>query len=334
MIFEKKFKMSRFAGLTLRAVLVLFKAPRFDRMPDMYSDTHFHFKSLREDEEWTRQGVLRAMARTGFKFALDIGTDCDDLQSRQELFENTFALMAGEEGGMSDVAACKNFLYFSAGIWPDPDSIKNRAACVETLKKNILAAKASSDPFRKKICALGECGLDHHWNPSGVDKRSQGDFDTAMVEAERELFMAQLQLAKELGLPVIVHSRDAAAETLECVKESGYGGRCVIHCYSYGVDEARKFLDLGCVISFSGSVTYAKKSKMEETRALAAYIPQERIFLETDAPYLAPVPMRGKPNNPNYIQLTYDFVAQARGVSARRLCEIVEENAKNFFDMA
>ena len=306
----------------------------------MYSDTHFHFKSLREDEEWTRRRVLEEMARSGFRFALDIGTDCDDLRSRQDLFEATFALMerggaeekAAEEGKAA-VAACKNFVYFSAGIWPDPDSIKNRAACVATLKENILAARASFDPFKKKLCALGECGLDHHWNPSGVDNRSQDDFDAAMVEAERELFMLQLELAKELDLPLIVHSRDAAAETLECVKESGWGGRCVIHCYSYGIDEARKFLDLGCVISFSGSITYAKKSKMEEARALAAYVPQDRLLLETDAPYLAPVPTRGKPNNPNYIGHTYDFVAAARGVGAEALAQTVYENSRAFFGL-
>lgn len=300
----------------------------------MHSDTHFHFASLREDEEWTRRRVLEEMARSGFRFALDIGTDCDDLRPRQELFEKTFALMEGGADGKAAVEACKKFIYFSAGIWPDPDSIKNRAACVETLKKNILDARASSDPFRKKLCALGECGLDHHWNPSGVDNRSQDDFDAAMVEAERELFMAQLQLAKELDLPVIVHSRDAAAETLECVKESGYGGRCVIHCYSYGLAEARAFLDLGCVISFSGSITYAKKAKMQEARDLAAYVPQDRILLETDAPYLAPVPTRGKPNNPNYIKHTYNFVADARGVSPQSLCDTVAENAGKFFGVS
>ena len=138
----------------------------------MYSDTHFHFKSLREDEEWTRKSVLQKMRENSCAFALDIGTDCDDLAARQDLFEETFSLMDAETA-----AACKKFVCFTAGIWPDPDSIKNRAVCVETLKKNILAARASSDPFRKKVCALGECGLDHHWNPSGVDKRAQDDFD-------------------------------------------------------------------------------------------------------------------------------------------------------------
>jgi TatD DNase family protein len=304
----------------------------------MYSDTHFHFKSLREDEEWTRAGVLKKMAESGVKFALDIGTDCDDLTARQELFEKTFALM--ESGASFDAAsknaaaACKNFVWFSAGIWPDPDSIKNRAACVETLKKNILASRNDSDPFKKKLCALGECGLDHHWNPSGVDKRAQDDFDDAMVQGERELFMAQLELAKELDLPVIVHSRDAAEQTVECVKESGYGERCVIHCYSYGLEEAKVFLDLGCVISFSGAVTYAKKSQMEEKVSLLAYVPQDRLLVETDAPYLAPVPMRGKANNPTYIEWTYKFIAQARGMEEAALCDAVDQNARRFFRLA
>ena len=306
----------------------------------MHSDTHFHFKILREDEEWTRQTILQEMARSGFRFALDIGTDADDLPERQDLFEKTFAAMeaAGDGAnaamdGKACAAACKKFIWFSAGIWPDPDSIKNRAARVETLKKNVLAARASSDPFRKKLCALGEFGLDHHWNPSGADGRSLDDFNAAMIAGERELFMAQLALSKELDLPAIIHSRDAAQETLECVKESGWGGRSVIHCYSYGLQEARAFLDLGCMISFSGSITYAKKSKVEEVRALAAYIPKDRILLETDAPYLAPVPLRGKANNPNYIEHTYKFAAEARGVPEEELCQTVAENSQKFFGL-
>lgn len=292
----------------------------------MYSDTHFHFSILREEDGWTRQSVLEKMLLKDVKFALDIGTDCDDLKARQELFEKTFALM--EE---KTAASCKDFIYFTAGIWPDPESIKNRSACLNLLKKNILDAKSSSDSFKKKVCALGECGLDHHWNPSGADGRSQDDFDQKMIEAERELFMMQLELAKELDLPVIVHSRDAAQETIGCIKESGWGHKCVIHCYSYGLEEARSFLDLGSMISFSGSVTYAKKSQAEEKRALMALVPNDRILVETDAPYLAPVPMRGKANNPTYIEWTYKCVAAARETQVESLCQLVEENAKKFF---
>ena len=106
----------------------------------MYSDTHFHFKILKEDEEWTRKSVLQKMSQNSCAFALDIGTDCDDLASRQELFEATFAQMQGDGPDAKACAdSCKKFVYFTAGIWPDPDSIKNRASCVETLKKNILA---------------------------------------------------------------------------------------------------------------------------------------------------------------------------------------------------
>ena len=120
----------------------------------MHSDTHFHFKILREDEEWTRQTILQEMARSGFKFALDIGTDANDLPERLELFEKTFAAMeASGDGGAENcaptvndranesramdgkalAAACKKFIWLSAGIWPDADSIKNRAACLDTL---------------------------------------------------------------------------------------------------------------------------------------------------------------------------------------------------------
>ena len=106
-----------------------------------------------------------------------------------------------------------------------------------------------------------------------------------------------------------------------------------MHCYSYGIEEARKFLDLGWYISFSGSVTYTKKAKLEEMKALLQFIPEDRILCETDAPYLAPVPCRGQPNTPYLVQHVYEYVAAARKTSPEALSALVDENAKKLFKL-
>ena len=99
----------------------------------------------------------------------------------------------------------------------------------------------------------------------------------------------------------------------------------------YGLEEAKKFLDKGWYISLSGSVTYTKKSKLEEMNEFLKYIPNDRILCETDAPYLAPVPLRGNPNNPTFVEHTYKYVAAARNQSVEELCHIVDQNIKTLF---
>lgn len=294
----------------------------------MFSDTHFHFNKLNEDPNFPPQRVLEKMAQSGVKFALDIGVLADDLPGRVELFKTELAKIDAPTR-----AQIEEFVYFAAGIWPDADSIRERKEKLEVLQKNFEGASAQNwgnGLLAKKIVALGECGLDHHWNPAGVDNRDQNDFSKELLIGERELFEAQLEMAKKMGLPVIVHSRDAAEETLDCIKNVGYHNG-IIHCYSYGLEEARQFLDLGWHISFSGAVTYTKKSKAEAMRELLRFVPNDRILVETDAPFLSPVPHRGTPNNPTYIEHTYNYIAAARETTVEELCSQVEENACKLF---
>lgn len=153
-----------------------------------------------------------------------------------------------------------------------------------------------------------------------------------MFDAERELFEMQLEYAKELNLPVIIHSRDAFQDTLDCIKNVGYDNG-IIHCYSYGVEEAKAFLDRGWYISFSGGVTYTKKSKMEAMKELLLLIPEDRILLETDSPYLAPVPLRGQMNTPVNVEHTYKYIAEIRGVEVEKLSDTVDSNVKTLFKL-
>ena len=296
----------------------------------MFTDTHFHFKMMVTERGIDGVEVLSKMAERDCFLGLDIGTKPEDLLERQAFLDKTIAQIA--DGQISD--RVRNFIYFSAGIWPEVEYIHNREESVNQLVAQIqrAAAEPDRDTLHRKIIAIGECGLDHHWNPSGADGRSEEDFDIKTYQGERELFEMQLELGKKLNLPVIIHSRDAFEDTLECVKNVGYN--CgIMHCYSYGIEEARKFLDLGWYISFSGSVTYTKKAKLEEMKALLQFIPEDRILCETDAPYLAPVPCRGQPNTPYLVQHVYEYIAAARKTSPEALSALVDENAKKLFKL-
>lgn len=294
----------------------------------MFSDTHFHFKMMTTERGVNGVEVLSTMAQRSCFFGLDIGTHCDDLAERQACVENAIA-------GIPDstlAAKARDFMYFTAGIWPDVGAIHDRENQMKKLRESILAAESSTDQdtLHRKIVAVGECGIDHHWNPSGEDGRCESDFDTATYQGERELFEAHLELAKELKLPVIVHSRDGFEDTLDCLKNVGYDNG-IIHCYSYGIDEARAFLDRGWYIAFGGAITYNKKAKLEAIKELLKFVPSDRFLCETDAPYLAPVPLRGTVNTPVNVEHVYNFAAEVRGTTPEALSELVDTNITHLF---
>lgn len=298
----------------------------------MFSDTHFHFSYLLENQNFEEaKNILCKMAEQNVYFGMDIGTKADDLPLRFENFCKVLNLFDEKNADEKKIKTkVENFFYFSAGIWPDLDSIKNRFEKIKILEKNISDFKNMKNPFAKKLIALGEGGLDHHWNK--VDFAETGDIldKKNLIHEEKELFEMQLELAKKLDLPFVIHSRDAAEDTLDCIENVSYD-KGILHCCSYDLAEVKKFLNRGWYISFSGSVTYTKKSKLEEMKALLSYIPDDRILLETDSPYLAPVPMRGKQNNPNFVEYTYNFVAAARNLSTEKLCELVDKNCAKLF---
>ena len=283
----------------------------------MFSDTHFHFHMMITERGLNGPQILTDLAARDFKFGLDIGTGRNDLEQRQACVEETI-------NQMSDKAAAekaRNFMYYSAGIWPNIEDIHDRENAMKALRQSIQG---------KKIVAIGECGLDHHWNPSGADGRCESDFDEKTKKNEKELFQMQLEFAKELKLPVIIHSRDAFEDTLDCLKNVGYHNG-IVHCYSYGIEEAKKFLDLGWYIAFGGATTYTKKAKLDDMKALLQFVPEDRFLCETDAPYLAPVPFRGQSNNPVLVEEVYKFIAQLRGTTPEALSELVDENIDTLF---
>lgn len=168
----------------------------------------------------------------------------------------------------------------------------------------------------EKVVAIGEIGLDYYWVKDETGRRK-----------EQEFFRAQMALAEELDLPVIVHDREAHGDTLAIVKEFPHV-RGVFHCYSGSVEMARELVDMGWMISFTGVLTYHNARKSVEA---AQAIPMDRLMIETDAPYMAPVPHRGKRNDSGYVLHTCEKLAEIKGLSLEECAKITLENGCRFF---
>ncbi len=206
-----------------------------------------------------------------------------------------------------DLADRYPFVYAAVGVHPDETKE------LDEEKLNWLKEQCS----RGKVVAVGEIGLDYYW-------------DAAPRETQREWFWRQLQMAAEVNLPVIIHSREAAQDTLDIMKkfagEHGAGG--VIHCFSYSKEIAREYVGMGYFIGVGGVVTFKNARKLKE---VVEEIPLESILLETDCPYLAPVPYRGKRNDSGYLPYISEEIARIKGCTQQEVEEVTWENAKKLF---
>jgi TatD DNase family protein len=167
-----------------------------------------------------------------------------------------------------------------------------------------------------RTCGIGEVGLDFHYDHSPRD-------------GQRAMMRRHLEIAQELGLPVCIHLREAHEEGLDILREMGVpAAGCVIHCFTEGPKTAELFLDLGCLIAFGGVVTFPKADVVREAVAL---VPLERMLLETDCPFLAPVPYRGRTNEPAFVTLTAAVVAGIKGTAPADVATVTLENARGVF---
>ena len=199
-----------------------------------------------------------------------------------------------------------DYIYAAAGVHPSD------------------AAELNEDNYQElcrlmdeeKVVAVGEIGLDYYWDEP--DRKIQ-----------KEWFARQLSTAKEKNKPIIIHSRDAAADTLDIIKaENSWETGGVIHCFSYSVEIAREYLNKGYYIGIGGVLTFNNAKKLKE---VAEYAPLEQIVLETDCPYLAPVPNRGKRNSSLNLTYVADMLAQIKGIDRAKVEEITCENAKKLY---
>jgi len=167
------------------------------------------------------------------------------------------------------------------------------------------------------VVAVGECGLDYH-------------YDHSPRATQREVFASQIAMAHRYQLPLIIHSRSAWDDTLDIVRAESAPENTVFHCFTGGPDEARRCLDLGAVLSFSGIVTFKSAG---ELRAAAQLCPLDRMMVETDSPYLAPEPNRGRRNQPAWVTLVGARIAEVKGVSVREVADSTRIRAEAFYQL-
>lgn len=169
-----------------------------------------------------------------------------------------------------------------------------------------------------KVVGIGETGLDYHW-------------DKSPKEVQQEVFRKQIRLAKKVGLPIIIHNRDATEDVLRILKEEDAkttGG--VMHCFSGSVETARESIEMNFMISLGGPVTFKNAKKPKEVAELIAL---EHLMIETDAPYLAPHPYRGKRNEPSYVPLVAEEIARLKEISVEEVAKVTTQNAEKFFKL-
>lgn len=255
-----------------------------------FIDTHAHLAML---EHSPLDLILSRAKLAGIEKMITVSTDEGSWESNE------------------NIAAAHPHIYFTLGIHPH-DAIR-WAECAHKL-----APIYHRNAQTRKCVAIGEIGLDFHYNLSPR-------------EIQLDVLESQLQLAKDLNLPVVIHCRDAFEELYHSIRKIGltpWGG--VMHCFTGSTQNAKDAMDLGLKISFSGILTFKNAEALRET---AKTIPIENLVLETDCPFLAPVPFRGKPNEPSYLPQTAHTLAAVRGETIESIAEQTTQNALSLFQL-
>ena len=269
-------------------------------MTAAFTDSHAHLSMIRE-----RAGDLILAEIVA---AYDAAWEAAGSSGGQEN-----APLVVEPGTRSDdleervrAAGRRPWLRFTAGIWPAKEALDRPEPHLAALE---------SAAAQNGCAAIGEGGLDYHWM-------------NGSREAQAFLFEAQIDLAMRLGKPLVVHTRDAHEDTAAILAALRPKVPVVIHCFGYDAAAARDYLELGCFLSFAGNLTYPAARNLREACVL---VPEDRLLLETDSPYMAPVPQRGKTCTPLLAVHTYAFAAGLRGTSADLLARSVTRNVRSIF---
>lgn len=241
-----------------------------------------------DDKKISEADLVKSLKYNNMEYAVQISVEEKDF-----IWSRDFAKRNFKEG-----------IFYTLGIHPSSPAQENRLAGLETLVEQEMKGKYNSLLF-----GIGECGLDYY-------RMHQPK------EMQINSFEKQIDIAKKHKLPLIIHCREAMDDTLEILKRKKYGYG-IMHCFAGDSAAAKLVLDLGFLISFAGNVTYKNALELHDA---AKYVPLDRIMLETDSPFLSPIPMRGKPNLPEYIKNTYNFVSSLKKVTHNRLEDYVTEN--------
>ena len=253
----------------------------------MFIDTHCHL----EDENFStdRAEVLERAKVAGVERIINFGSTMQSSIAVAELAKNFSELYAG------------------VGIHPEEIDDFDEKTCTRL-------AELAND---KKVIAIGEIGLDYHW---------EKDSERRLIQ--QKIFVAQLDLARQLNLPVCVHDRDAHADTLKILQSEARDLRGVLHCYSGSLETAREIFKLGWFIGVDGPLTFKNSAKLPEVVKIA---PRDMILIETDSPYLAPVPNRGKRNEPAFVVEVAKKLAEFRNETLEEVAAYTTANAKNLY---
>lgn len=246
-------------------------------------DSHAHYNDKRFEGD--RDVLLKEVFEAGVHYAVNVGYDMPSSEKTVELCDKY------------------DFLYGSVGIHPhdSKDATNEDYDRMRELSRH------------KKILAIGETGLDYH-------------YDNSPRDIQKAEFDKHLSLAEELSLPVIIHEREAVKDTLDILKAHKATG--IYHCFSGSVETAREALKMGYYISFSGVVTYKNARHVKEA---CAFVPEDRILVETDCPYLSPEPVRGKRNSSLNLVYTLNAIAELRGITVEEAAGITFENGKRAY---
>ena len=255
-------------------------------------DTHAHYDDDAFDRD--REELLKGFESNGVYAVTNIGADLKTSANTLDLIKKY------------------DFFYGAVGVHPsDVDCLEEFADDEKAL--NAIKEMAESS---ERVVAIGEIGLDYHYEDT--DK-----------ELQAKWFRKQLNLARKLNLPVVIHSRDAAADTIDIMKEEKAGEiGGVVHCYSYSAETAKVFLDMGFYIGVGGVVTFNNGRKLKET---VEHVPLDKIVIETDSPYLAPQLYRGKRNNSTYLTYVTECIADIKGISVDEVYEVTWKNAHKLY---
>lgn len=203
-------------------------------------------------------------------------------------------------------------LYAIVGISPnDLENIKTE----EDIKKEI--SKIEKLTGNPKVVAIGEIGLDYYWNKENK-------------EIQKEMFLEQIKLANKLNLPIVIHTRDAYLDTIQILKENNVKKKGIFHCCPLNRELVREALELGFYISLSGVITFKNTKNADD---IINMIPEDRLLIETDSPYLSPEPLRGKRNNSMNVRYVAEKIAKVKGKTLEEIAEITSNNAKIIFNI-
>ncbi len=232
-----------------------------------------------------RAFILNDLQKEGVNYVLNMGTDIEDSKASVRLANERSSVFA------------------AIGIHPHVAS---------EIPENYLDKLSELAKSNDRVRAIGEIGLDYH-------------YELSPSETQRKVFIEQIQLAKDLSLPISIHSRDATQDMTDILKEHSKGlKRSIIHCFSGSKETAKIYMDLGYYISFAGPVTFKTAYNLQD---VAKYVPVENMLIETDCPYLAPTPMRGNRNEPKYVGYIADTICNLKGMVFEDFCDIVYKNS-------